>query len=241
MVAFRIPSLFVAATLIVSSGAAAAPRAVIELFTSQGCSSCPPADLVLAELAKDPDIVTLSLPVDYWDYLGWKDTLAQPAFSQRQRIYAGIRGDRQIYTPQAVVNGTSPTIGSDRGQIEGAIAAAGRPTLPVPVSVSETGPMVTIDVGPSSDKTSGEIWLVPVTKTREVAIGRGENHGRSLIYTNVVRGLVRVGAWAGAPVRVQVPLERARSGGADAYVVMLQASDQARPGRILGAAKGPGL
>ena len=241
MVAFRIPSLFVAATLIVSSGAAAAPRAVIELFTSQGCSSCPPADLVLAELAKDPDIVALSLPVDYWDYLGWKDTLALAAFSHRQRIYAGVRGDRQIYTPQAVVNGTAPYVGSDRGQIEGAIAATGRPALPVPVSVSETGPTMTIDVGALPEKASGEIWVVPVMKAREVAIGRGENSGRSLIYTNVVRGLVRVGAWAGTPVRVQVPLEKARSPGADAYVVLLQASDQARPGRILGAAKGPGL
>src|SRR5919107_210452 len=100
------------------------PRAVVELFTSQGCSSCPPADAVLADLARRPDIVALSLPVDYWDYLGWKDTLAHPLFTARQKAYAHGRGDRQVYTPQAIVNGTKPCIGSDRAQIE-ALAAAG--------------------------------------------------------------------------------------------------------------------
>src|SRR5918998_1485277 len=107
--------------------AAAGPQAVVELFTSQGCSSCPPADALFVELAKRPELVALTLPVDYWDYLGWKDTLAQPVFTARQRAYAHRRSDRQLYTPQAIVNGTKPCVGSDRTQIEASIA----PSLPV--------------------------------------------------------------------------------------------------------------
>src|ERR671917_179365 len=103
----------VAAALTGPSVAAPSPRAVVELFTSQGCSSCPPADRVLAELAREPDVIALSLPVDYWDYLGWKDTLASPAFSARQRAYSNARGDRQVFTPQMVVNGKVSCVGSD--------------------------------------------------------------------------------------------------------------------------------
>src|SRR5918911_4976469 len=90
------------------------PKAVVELFTGQGCSSCPPADAFLLELAGRPDVVALSFPVDYWDYLGWKDTLAQPAFTARQRAYASARNDKQVYTPQAIVNGAKAVVGSDR-------------------------------------------------------------------------------------------------------------------------------
>src|SRR5918993_3798564 len=104
----------VLAALLFAGPATAGPRAVVELFTSQGCSSCPPADAYLVELARRPDIVALTLPIDYWDYLGWKDTLAHSAFSARQRAYAGARGDRQVYTPQAVVNGRELFVGSNR-------------------------------------------------------------------------------------------------------------------------------
>ena len=102
--------------------AAGEPRALIELFTSQGCSSCPPADKLLGELAADPSLVALSDPIDYWDYLGWKDTLASPAHSARQRAYAHVRGDREVYTPQIVVNGATHVLGSDRAAIERAIS-----------------------------------------------------------------------------------------------------------------------
>ena len=95
--------------------AVAEPRAVVELFTSQGCSSCPAADRLLGELGKDPDLLALSLPIDYWDYLGWKDTLASPGHSARQRAYAKVRGDREVYTPQIVVNGATHVLGSDPG------------------------------------------------------------------------------------------------------------------------------
>jgi hypothetical protein len=219
------------------------PKAVIELFTSQGCSSCPPADQLIAELARRPDVVALSLPVDYWDYLGWKDTLAQPAFSARQRAYASGRGDKQVYTPQVIINGLKPVVGSDRAKIENVIARqSDSGGLPIPVSVSEINGAAAVEVGPAAGEMSAaEVWLVPLTKVREVAIGRGENKGRTIIYANVVRNMVKLGDWSGQQARFDVPLTMVRSGDADGYVVLLQASDDARPGIILGAAKGPGL
>jgi hypothetical protein len=219
------------------------PKAVVELFTSQGCSSCPPADRVLTDLAREPDVIALSLPVDYWDYLGWKDTLASPAFSARQRAYSNARGDRQVFTPQMVVNGKVSCVGSDRAQIGRSIAraSAGRERLPVRIDLAETGPTLTIDVGRGDPPAAGEVWVLPVAKAREVAIGRGENRGRSVTYANVVRGMTRAGFWSGAPARFEVPLKKARAGEADSYVVLLQEGEAEKPGPILGAAKGPGL
>src|SRR5438034_11515020 len=130
-----------ALAIAVSTGfvsARAEPRAVIELFTSQGCSSCPPADRLVGELARDPSIVAMSLPVDYWDYLGWKDTLANPRHTARQRGYARIRGDREVYTPRSVINGAAHALGSDKAAIDAAILAtkADPSTLSVPVKLA---------------------------------------------------------------------------------------------------------
>jgi hypothetical protein len=224
--------------------AAPAPKAVVELFTSQGCSSCPPADEFLRELAGREDILALTFPVDYWDYLGWKDTLAQAAFTSRQRAYASARGDKQVYTPQVVVNGTSPCIGSDRSEIEAVMAQpAGKdPMLPVAISINERGAAVTVEVGLGSRAHHAGVWLLPVAKAREVAIGRGENKGRTVTYANVVRGMVKLGEWTGQPERYEFPVDAARAGDAETYVVLLQAAAQdSRLGPILGAAKGPGF
>jgi hypothetical protein len=243
--AFRSAPWFVALAMAALIGSAAAdptPRAVVELFTSQGCSSCPPADRVLSELAREPDVVALSLPVDYWDYLGWKDTLAQPAFSARQRAYAQSRGDRQVFTPQMVVNGKTACVGSDRAQVERSIlrASDGRPELPVPVSIREEGPTIAIEVGAATGpERKADVWVLPVVRAQEVAIRRGENRGRSVTYANVVRGLRHAGSWMGRPARYTVPIDTVRVEGADGYVVLLQAADQHSPGPILGAAKGP--
>src|SRR5207302_4582285 len=126
-------ALGVCAVVAIARPADAEPRAVVELFTSQGCSSCPAADKVLGELAKDPNVIALSLPIDYWDYLGWKDTLADSRFSARQKAYSHMRGDRDVYTPQVVVNGSLHVIGSDRAGIEGAIKDTGNSVGVVPV------------------------------------------------------------------------------------------------------------
>src|SRR5579863_2385335 len=129
---------FLIATFVIAR--AAEPRALLELFTSQGCSSCPAADKLLGELASDPSLVALSVPIDYWDYLGWKDTLASPAHSARQRAYAHVRGDRQVYTPQIVVDGAMHVLGSDKAAIERTIVQTdqkpGVMSLPVLLTVT---------------------------------------------------------------------------------------------------------
>src|SRR5919204_4107925 len=136
--AFWSGALGICAIVAVIRPAEADPRAVVELFTSQGCSSCPPADKVIGDLAKDPSIIALSMPIDYWDYLGWKDTLADSRFSARQKAYSHVRGDRDVYTPQAVVNGAAQVIGSDRAGIEGAINDTGKAdgVMSVPVTMT---------------------------------------------------------------------------------------------------------
>ena len=125
---------------------AAEPRAVVELFTSQGCSSCPPADRIIGELAKDPSVIALSMPIDYWDYLGWKDTLADARFSARQKAYSQVRGDRDVYTPQVVVNGSAHLIGSDRAGIESAIGTTKNAdgVMSVPVTLTIAGKQITV-------------------------------------------------------------------------------------------------
>jgi hypothetical protein len=221
--------------------AQAAPRAVVELFTSQGCSSCPPADALLTDLAQRPDVVALTLPVDYWDYLGWKDTLASPAFTARQRAYAHGRSDRQVYTPQIIVNGSRPCMGADRAEIEAVIAAPpGGSRLPVEVSASEHGGVVRVEVAAASDQPTADVWILPVLRTQSVAIGRGENGGRTVTYANVVRSLMRIGEWRGSATRIEVPVATARGDG-DGYVVLLQVTRGTKPGPILGAAKSSGL
>ncbi len=220
------------------------PRAVVELFTSQGCSSCPPADELLVEYSRQPDIVAISLPVNYWDYLGWKDTLAHADFTNRQKDYAHARSDRQVFTPQMIVNGKKSCIGSDKAQVEKAIQMTlkGRSTLPVDVAVSEQNGTVTVSVSEVGEAPQREaaVWVLPVLRTQTVPIERGENKGKTVTYANVVRGLKRIGDWRGGSARFEVPVETARSG-ADGYVVLLQTAHEARPSVILGAAKSPGL
>ncbi|MFE1598053.1 DUF1223 domain-containing protein [Methylobacterium sp. ID0610] len=219
-----------------------APRAVVELFTSQGCSACPPADHLIGDLSRDPSVIALSLPVTYWDYLGWKDTLARTAFTERQRAYAGVRGDRQVYTPQAVINGASAVVGSDRAALEHTIRDPGTAvSLPVPIRSEAAADRIVIDVGAAPEAgRRAELWLLPVARSREVTIARGENRGKTVTYRNVVRGMHHVGSWSGVPTRYEVPRTVLQAGDADSYVLVLQA-EYGGPGRILGAAKGPGL
>src|SRR5579871_1727737 len=152
----------VVAVTAVSTYAAAEPRAVIELFTSQGCSSCPPADKLLAQFTSDPSLVPISLPIDYWDYLGWKDTLADPRNSARQRAYSRVRGDREVYTPQVVVNGSMHVLGSDRDAIEAAIALSRKSgvALSLPVKLAVSDGEIRVSVPGGGDKRSpAEVWI----------------------------------------------------------------------------------
>jgi hypothetical protein len=214
-------------------------RAVIELFTSQGCSACPPADQLLGQLAHDPTLVAMSLPIDYWDYLGWKDTLAKPAHSARQRAYAQVRGDRAVYTPQAVVNGAMHVQGSDQAAIERAIVETRQQpgTLSVPVTVSVEGGRVNVQLPASADPqhSGAEVWLCALAQSIPIAIARGENRGRTLTYYNVVRRWLKLGEWNGAARTLSAPVSDLEPETADSVAVLVQAGNDEAPGRILGA------
>jgi hypothetical protein len=219
--------------------ASAEPRALLELFTSQGCSSCPAADKLLGEFAGDPSIVAVSVPIDYWDYLGWKDTLASPAHTARQRAYARARGDRQVYTPQIVVNGSMHVLGSDRAAVERAITQTARNAviMSLPVLMSVGGDHLTVKVGSAENEhAGGEIWLCPILKAAPVAIGRGENRGRTVTYHNVVRRWLKLGDWNGADAIWNVPISDIKTDDIDAAAVMVQEGTHDKPGIILGAA-----
>jgi hypothetical protein len=217
--------------------AGAEPRAVVELFTSQGCSSCPPADRLLGELARDPSLVAMSLPIDYWDYIGWKDTLAKPRHAARQRFYAKTRGDGEVFTPQVVVNGVTHAVGNDKGAIEQAIAQSRRDgaTLSLPVKLAIADGKLNVSVlAANSESASGEVWLCALGKAIPVEIGRGENSGHTVTYHNVVRRWVKLGDWTGAARTFTVPLADVEA--ADAVAVIVQGGTADRPGTMLGAA-----
>jgi len=215
----------------------AEPRAVIELFTSQGCSSCPAADKLLSELRNDSSLITLSLPIDYWDYLGWKDTLAMPGHTARQKAYSHVRGDREVYTPQVVVNGVAQALGSDRAEIEKAVAQSHHKTsaLSVPVRVTIADERVTVNLPSGEGEATGEVWLCPLSRSVPVGIGRGENRGRTITYTNVVRRWVKLGSWSGKSETFTVPIDAIRSAGIDAVAVIVQSGSADKPGAMLGA------
>jgi len=234
------PAALIAGLLIASCtlAGAADPRALVELFTSQGCSSCPAADKLLGELAGDPSLVAISVPIDYWDYLGWKDTLASPAHSARQRAYARVRGDRQVYTPQIVVNGSTHVLGSDHAAIERAIVQTDRNAaiMSVPILMSIGGSKLNVRVESSGrDHFGGEVWLCPLAKSVQVQIGRGENRGRTVTYHNVVRRWVKLGDWIGTESTWSIPISEIETDEIDATVVMVQQGTHDRPGIILGA------
>ena len=233
-------TLGVCAIVAVIRPANADPRAVVELFTSQGCSSCPPADKIIGELAKDPSVIALSMPIDYWDYLGWKDTLADSRFSARQKAYSHMRGDRDVYTPQMIVNGATHVIGSDRARIDGAISDTGKRdrVMSVPVTMTLSGKQITVSVAASSKNPAahGEVWIGSVSKSVPISIGRGENRGRQVTYYNVVRTLLKVGDWNGSSGSWTVPLENIARDGVDAAVVYVQDGSRDKPGPMLGAA-----
>jgi len=201
--------------------ASAGPRpVVVELFTSQGCSSCPPADALLAELAKRPGVIALGFHVDYWDHLGWKDPLSSPAATARQRDYARQFGRNQVYTPQLVVDGAEEAVGSDRGAVLGALGQA-KPEAAAPVTFADG--QVRIGAG----KGRGKVLLARFAQKRTSHVSAGENAGRTLDDVNGIEALMPLGAWDGASVSFPVTVPGTGKG----IAVLVQAED----GRILGA------
>jgi hypothetical protein len=204
---------------------------VVELFTSQGCSSCPPADRLLARLAQDPEVLALSRPVTYWDSLGWRDTLARPEHTAKQRAYqATLSGRPGVYTPQAVVDGEWGGVGSLEAAIRQAVAAA-RPARAQITLERQGAERLTATV---QAPAGARVVLVGFRPSVDVQIGRGENAGRRLRYTNVVTGELVLGRTGAEPARFSAPLAGLRADGAEAFAVIVQAGEA---GRILGAAR----
>lgn len=207
---------------------------VVELFTSQGCHSCPPADDILAELAARDDVIALALHVDYWDYLGWKDAFALPGHVKRQKDYRRTLKARSIYTPQAMIDGEADAVGSRRSDVYSAIQAAKAKPNPAEVGFDDIGGRMIARVAPATEESApGEpatVWMVTYAAPQEVDIRRGENAGRTLTYHNVVTSWIRMGEWRGEATNYDAPMPE----GAAGAVVLVQ---EGAAGRILGAAE----
>lgn len=222
-----------AAIVCLASPAVAASPVVVELFTSQSCSSCPPADALLGTLARQRgDVLALDLHVTYWDRLGWKDPYSLEAATARQWQYARHFGSSEVYTPQMVIDGTRQAVGSDRAAVLAAIAAAQQDIAHQPgVLLSLVGTGDTLHIHAGSGAGDGTIWLVGFDAQHVTHIGGGENGGRTLTEVNVVRSLTQVAAWRGTALDAT-----AKQPEGQRAAVLLQATD----GRIIGAAILPG-
>jgi hypothetical protein len=204
------------------------PPTVVELFTSEGCSSCPPADALLIDLSNRPDVLALSFHVDYWDRLGWKDPFSSPAATARQRQYARLLGIDTVYTPQMVIDGRREAVGSDRAAVERALAAVRREPDAVPVTLSVNHGEARITMGQGGGAASASVVLIGFDRRHVDAVERGENSGRTLTHVDVVRGIEEIGRLS--PVASEIVV--APPWQSDRLAAIIQAPD----GRILGAA-----
>lgn len=216
---------------LMSGVAAAAPRpVVVELFTSQGCSDCPPADALLRHVkATDPDVLALELHVNYWDNAAWKDPFSLQAATDLQNYYATLRDSTEIYTPEAVVDGTAQFVGSDQSKMTDAISEAEAtiaksPEIPVTVAASDGH--VSIDVGPGTG--AGTVWLFGFDPERTTTVQGGENGGTTLTDVNVVRSITKMGSWNGQSVQRTIDTPAGTK-----FAALIQRPD----GTILGAAE----
>jgi hypothetical protein len=209
--------------------AAGQPPTVVELFTSEGCSSCPPADALLAELARRPEVLALSWHVDYWDRLGWKDPYSSAAATARQRDYARLLGTGEVYTPQIVIDGHWQAVGSDQAAVEEAIGAARHMSAALPVTLTlEHDNRARVMIGVSGGAVTGRVVLVAYDRRHVDAVSGGENDGRTLAHVDVVRGIAEIGRFEGSPRTIQTPV----AWHPDMLAVLVEAED----GHILGAA-----
>jgi hypothetical protein len=210
------------------------PKAVLELFTSQGCSSCPAADALLTELNERPEVIALAYHVDYWDYIGWPDTFGSAAHSDHQRAYAESWGSSRIFTPQLIVNGTEGVVGSRRGEVNAAMGTAG---LQLPVRLRNSGDMLEVSIGGRAGLEEAMVWLVTFIDEAEVTIERGENEGKRLAYTQIVTGRQVLGMWEpDSGAHLKLPLSEVLGSSANGAAILVQQEEGGLPGRILGAA-----
>lgn len=204
---------------------------VVELFTSQGCASCPPADALLGTLAGNPRVLALSLHVDYWDYLGWEDKFANPAFTKRQKAYANHARDKMVYTPQMVVQGQNRFVGSKSGAMSEALSAAMAQDPLTKVVLDRKGDSLSIRAEPiAGGRRAINVQLVRYSPAEKVVIERGENAGETITYHNVVTSWKVIGTWDGtSALTVDTPVT-----GSSPLAVILQTDG---PAEILAAAR----
>jgi hypothetical protein len=214
-----------------SAGAETRP-VVLELFTSEGCSSCPPAELIVNELAQRPDVLPLSFHVDYWDDLGWRDRYSLASATERQRAYARALRRSSVYTPQAIIDGTRDIVGSQRSAVMDAVY--GRRDG-VATSVSVSSGTIQIQVGGGSDAANAEVLLIGYLRQATTPIGRGENSGRTLKESNIVLWLHELGRWNGKPLQFAMSVNKLPENVTD-VAVLVQSAGQ---GAILGAVAQP--
>lgn len=215
------------------------PVGVVELFTSQGCSSCPPADTVFSDLVAKGEVVALAYHVDYWDYLGWRDTFAKPENTARQYDYMKAFGAQSVYTPQAVINGRRHVNGASRGEIQSVLGEL-RATdggLSVDVKATHRGSSLMIEADAASGRPSeAEVLIVYFDPPTPIQIDSGENTGKTVTYWNAVTGVQVAGMWHGKSVRFELPMREVAKKGTGGYAVLLQAvKSDGSPGPILGA------
>ena len=209
---------------------AAKPPVVVELFTAQGCSSCGKANQVVADLADDKGVLALTYSVDYWDYLGWADTFAKPAFAARQRAYAQKFSLRDVPTPQVVIAGRQQASGAKAEAVQTLVKEAAKaPSNPPDMEfIGGGGQRVAVGSGPAP-RGGGEVWLVRYDpREQDIAIKRGDNRGQTLVHRNVVRELTRLGPWNGRPKLFRLPT----SGDDDLKTVIIVQG--AKGGRVIG-------
>jgi hypothetical protein len=229
-------------TLMAQDFAAAPGRAadnhapvVVELFTSQGCSSCPPADAFLGELAQRKDVIALAYHVDYWDYIGWKDRYASPAWTDRQKAYAGALELRTLYTPQMVIDGRVDAVGSDRDNVNYLIDhAAAQPKLQL--TLDSSGGKHVLRLPEARFSKPATIWLAIYDPEQRTPVSRGENAGSTLSEYNIVRDLRKLASWDGAATTIDLNLADAMGKGQACAVLVQSAND----GPILAALQVPG-
>ena len=198
------------------------PPILVELFTSQGCKDCPPADALIGELASRPDLIVLSLHVDYWDYIGWKDPYASPEMTARQRAYARSFNHRMLYTPEIVIDGSISVIGFRRKDVISAIdrALARRKALTVGVIAGDGG-QVLLPEG-QAPEGGATVWLATYDRHHRTPVSSGENAGQTIENFNVVRELRQIGVWMGEPVEIAIDLDDVMADGRDGCVVFVQ-------------------
>lgn len=206
---------------------------LIELFTSQGCNACPAADALMLKLAADPAMIPLTFATEIWDYLGWKDTLARPAFTRRHKAYAAGLANRRVYTPQAVVNGRAHCVGSDLTTLTKLKRTTVSGTDSASISLSRSGGGWEAQIA-YTGSAPARLVLLPVSARRSVEIERGENMGKTITYANVVRDIIDLGPASGGTAKIEA--QRLAGVDADAFALLVQAGSVDAPGEVFGAA-----